>query len=131
MCARPCWPRGRAGYLSRLWAGLGQPDSRGGPMTATGTTAGAQLTLRPYQRDALTAIEAAALRGVQRQVVSLPTGAGKTVIFAHLLVERQTRTLILVHRDELIHQTLDKLAMVARSEERRVGKECSYRGGQC
>src|SRR5215216_5778545 len=60
------------------------------------------IELRPYQRDALTAIEAAALRGVTRQVVSLPTGAGKTVIFAHLIRERQTRTLILVHRDELI-----------------------------
>src|SRR5215510_14214611 len=71
------------------------------------------LELRPYQRDALTAIEAACLRGVRHQVVSLPTGAGKTVIFAHLILERQSRTLILVHRDELIRQTLDKLAMVA------------------
>ena len=61
-------------------------------------TSDLQLEIRPYQRDALTAIEAAALRGVRRQVVSLPTGAGKTVIFAHLIVERQTRTLILVHR---------------------------------
>jgi superfamily II DNA or RNA helicase len=74
---------------------------------------GASIELRPYQRDALTAIEAAALRGVRRQVVSLPTGAGKTVIFAHLIIERQARTLILVHRDELIHQTLGKLAMVS------------------
>lgn len=72
------------------------------------------LELRPYQQDALTAIEAAALRGVRRQIVSLPTGAGKTVIFSHLLVERQDRTLILVHRDELIRQTLDKLTMVGR-----------------
>ena len=72
------------------------------------------LALRPYQRDALTAIEAAALRGVRRQVISLPTGAGKTVVFAHLVVERQPRTLILVHRDELVRQTLDKLTMVAR-----------------
>jgi len=54
-------------------------------------------------------------------VVSLPTGAGKTVIFAHLLVERQTRTLILVHRDELIRQTLDKLAMVAQSTALDIG----------
>jgi superfamily II DNA or RNA helicase len=77
------------------------------------TTSDVQIELRPYQRDALTAIEAAALRGVQRQIVSLPTGAGKTMIFAHLLVERQTRTLILVHREELIRQTLEKLAMVA------------------
>jgi superfamily II DNA or RNA helicase len=77
--------------------------------------------LRPYQRDALTAIEAAALRGVRRQVVSLPTGAGKTVIFASLIVERQTRTLILVHRDELIRQTLDKLAMVAQGTALDIG----------
>jgi superfamily II DNA or RNA helicase len=82
---------------------------------------GISIELRPYQRDALTAVEAAALRGVRRQVVSLPTGAGKTVIFAHLLVERQTRTLILVHRDELIHQTLDKLAMVARGTALDIG----------
>src|SRR4029453_13474679 len=71
------------------------------------------IELRSYQRDALTAIEAAALRGVRRQGGRLPTGSGKTVLFAHLLVERQARTVILVHRDELIHQTLDKLAMVA------------------
>jgi len=75
------------------------------------------IELRPYQRDALTAIEAAALRGVKRQVVSLPTGSGKTVIFAHLIRERQARTLILVHRDELIRQTLDKLAMVAQGTQ--------------
>ena len=90
-------------------------------MTTTATTPAVQIALRPYQRDALTAIEAAALRGVRRQVVSLPTGAGKTVIFAHLLVERQTRTLILVHRDELIHQTLDKLAMVAQGTALDIG----------
>ena len=82
---------------------------------------GASIELRPYQWDALTAIEAAALRGVRRQVVSLPTGAGKTVIFTHLLVERQTRTLILVHRDELIHQTLEKLAMVAQGTALDIG----------
>ena len=90
-------------------------------MTTTALPADIQIELRPYQRDTLTAIEAAALRGVRRQVVSLPTGAGKTVIFAHLIVERQTRTLILVHRDELIHQTLDKLAMVAQSTALDIG----------
>jgi superfamily II DNA or RNA helicase len=83
--------------------------------------AGVAIELRPYQRDALTAIEAAALRGVNRQVVSLPTGAGKTVVFSHLIVERQTRTLILVHRDELVHQTLDKLAMVSRGTALDIG----------
>jgi superfamily II DNA or RNA helicase len=79
------------------------------------------IALRPYQRDALTAIEAATLRGVRRQVVSLPTGSGKTMIFAHLILERQARTLILVHRDELIRQTLDKLLMVAQGTALDIG----------
>ena len=79
------------------------------------------LALRPYQQNCLTAIEAATLRGVRRQVVSLPTGAGKTVIFAHLLVAQDVRTLILVHRDELIRQTLDKLTMVARETALDIG----------
>ena len=40
-------------------------------MTTTAPASDIQIELRPYQRDALTAIEAAALRGVRRQVVSL------------------------------------------------------------
>jgi superfamily II DNA or RNA helicase len=57
----------------------------------TATTTDLQIELRPYQRDALTAIDAAALCGVRRQIISLPTGAGKAVIFCHLLVAQQTR----------------------------------------
>ena len=90
-------------------------------MTPLAPTTDPQIELRPYQQDALTAIEAAALRGIRRQVISLPTGAGKTVIFCHLLVEQQTRTLILVHRDELIRQTLDKLKMVAQGTALDIG----------
>src|SRR5262249_14852001 len=77
--------------------------------------------LRPYQRDALTAIEAACLRGVRRQVVSLPTGAGKTIIFSQLIAGQTGRALILVHRDELIRQTLDKLAMVTHGTDLDIG----------
>ena len=82
------------------------------------------IELRPYQREALTAVEAAALRGIRHQAVSLPTGAGKAVIFAHLILERQARTLMLVHRDKLIRQTLDKLAMVAQGTQSRL---CAWR----
>jgi superfamily II DNA or RNA helicase len=90
-------------------------------MSSAALTAAPSLELRPYQRDAVTAIEAAALRGVKRMVVSLPTGSGKTVIFAHVIVGKAQRTLILVHRDELIRQTLDKLQMVAQGAALDVG----------
>jgi superfamily II DNA or RNA helicase len=48
--------------------------------------------------------------------VALPTGCGKTVIFAHQIAEatrRGERAIVLVHRDELVQQTVEKLAMVA------------------
>ena len=64
--------------------------------------------LRDYQRETVDAIESAALR-LDRVVVVHPTGAGKTVTFAHLAaawVERGARVLILVHRDELVRQTV-------------------------
>ena len=41
-----------------------------------------------------------------------PPGRGKTIVFAHLASYRRGRTLILAHRDELIQQAADKLAMV-------------------
>jgi hypothetical protein len=53
------------------------------------------LELRPYQHDVLTAIDTAALRGVKRQVMRLPTSAGKAVMVSHLIVERQERALVL------------------------------------
>src|SRR4249919_1320450 len=40
--------------------------------------------LRPYQRAAIDAVLAARRAGRRRLLVHLPTGAGKTVIFAHL-----------------------------------------------
>lgn len=66
------------------------------------------LALRPYQAEALHAI---AESDSKRQLVVLPTGTGKTVTFAHL-AERRVKTgavLILVHRDELVRQTVAKL----------------------
>jgi ATP-dependent helicase IRC3 len=70
------------------------------------------ISLRPYQQEAIAAIAEAESRGIRRQLVSLPTGTGKTVIFAHLLQQRSNRALVLAHRDELIEQAASKILTV-------------------
>src|SRR5256712_2256994 len=71
-----------------------------------------RLTPRPYQHEAVAALLAAAARGVQRPLLVLPTGTGKTIIFALLVQRRGGRALILAHRDQLIQQAMDKLQLV-------------------
>ena len=73
------------------------------------------LPLRPYQEQALEAIAAAEKRGIRRQLIVSPTGSGKTIMFASLVNRRQGRALVLAHRDELITQAVQKLAMVGGS----------------
>ena len=70
------------------------------------------IELRPYQRECISAIESAEDNGTNRQLVSLPTGTGKTILFCTAAKRRNGRTLILAHRDELIQQAVDKLEMV-------------------
>jgi len=69
----------------------------------------------------IAAIEDAEWRGIRRQMVASPTGSGKTVVFAHLVTQRRERTLILVHREELVQQTMDKLVMVAGNDPLNIG----------
>ena len=40
-----------------------------------------RLTPRPYQYEAVAALLAATARGVQRPLLVLPTGTGKTIVF--------------------------------------------------
>jgi ATP-dependent helicase IRC3 len=70
------------------------------------------IELRPYQSECIEAIELAQKEGTHRQLVALPTGTGKTIIFTTIAKKRNGRTLILAHRDELIEQAADKLTMV-------------------
>ena len=60
----------------------------------------------------MAALLAATARGVQRPLLVLPTGTGKTIVFALLVQRRRGRSLILAHRDELIQQAVDKLRLV-------------------
>lgn len=71
------------------------------------------LPLRPYQEEAIDAVERDWMAGTTRPAVSLPTGTGKTVCFAEHVrreVEQRGRALVLVHRDELLRQTVRKIA---------------------
>lgn len=76
------------------------------------------LKLRDYQIEAVTNTFEAIRLGTNRPAVVLPTGAGKTVIFSWMANKWKTdgntsRTLILVHRDELVTQTVKSLKGVA------------------
>lgn len=76
------------------------------------------IELREYQAEALAALEADWQAGYHRIGVSAATGTGKTVIMSHLAhrhVAAGVRVLILVHRDELVRQTVDKLVRVNNS----------------
>ncbi|MEQ1569305.1 MAG: DEAD/DEAH box helicase [Myxococcota bacterium] len=68
------------------------------------------VELRPYQRDAIDAILTARREGTSRMVVCLPTGTGKTVIFAELARRARHPVLVLAHRAELLAQARDKIA---------------------
>ncbi len=70
------------------------------------------LQLRDYQTECLRAVIKAAKNGVRRSLVSLPTGSGKTIIFAYLIKQIKGRSLVLVHRDELLTQAEDKLLTI-------------------
>lgn len=79
-------------------------------------------TLRDYQDEARNAIAAGFFDlNARRQLVVLPTGCGKTVVFAQLkkhpdvkgwlegFSEGQRKTLVIAHREELLHQAADKI----------------------
>jgi superfamily II DNA or RNA helicase len=72
------------------------------------------LELRPYQKEALVRVREAYKTGKRRVLVSLPTGTGKTVVFAHLpsALKMRKRLLVLAHREELLVQAQDKFRSV-------------------
>lgn len=69
------------------------------------------MKLRPYQIEALDSIVQAEKAGIKKQLVVLPTGSGKTVIFSHLPNYRENSLpmLVLAHREELLLQAKEKI----------------------
>ena len=68
--------------------------------------------LRPYQQQARDRIHAEWEAGRTRTLLVLPTGTGKTIVFASVAADQVRagdRVLILAHRGELLEQAADKL----------------------
>lgn len=71
------------------------------------------MELRPYQKEAKDAIFTEWENGVKKTLLVLPTGCGKTIVFAKVAeecVREGSRVLILAHRGELLDQAADKIA---------------------
>lgn len=71
------------------------------------------MELRPYQQESRVAIQEEWAKGIKRTLLVLPTGTGKTIVFAKVIedrVRKGERVLVLAHRGELLEQAADKLA---------------------
>lgn len=87
----------------------------------------APFQLRPYQREAIDAITAAWARGLTSPAIVLPTGTGKTEVFAWLIAEwlerhPGRRAVVVAHRTELIEQAHAKVVKALRGTGLRVGR---------
>lgn len=97
------------------------------------------VDLRPYQKEARAAVEGDWASGLRRVLLVLPTGCGKTIVFAKIVedqVRKGDRCLILAHRGELLDQAADKLVTatglrcaVEKAEESCLGSWCQVTVG--
>jgi superfamily II DNA or RNA helicase len=74
------------------------------------------MILYPFQREAKEAVLRHWENGNRAALISLPTGSGKTIVFSDILHASLNGTrgkgLVLVHRDELLRQAVEKLDFV-------------------
>ncbi|MFB5192023.1 DEAD/DEAH box helicase [Alicyclobacillus fastidiosus] len=73
------------------------------------------IVLRDYQRDAIRAFEEARIGNDNRLLLTAAVGAGKTIIASSIISQEVRRggcAIFIAHRDELIRQTVEKLAAV-------------------
>ena len=55
------------------------------------------ISPREYQTESLEAVQDFRANGITRQLICLPTGTGKTVVFALLAKEINVKTLVIAH----------------------------------
>lgn len=71
------------------------------------------MELRPYQNEAVEAVLSEwDEKSINRTLLVLPTGCGKTIVFSKVIedrVRRGNRVLVLAHRGELLDQAADKI----------------------
>lgn len=94
-----------------------------------------QMSLRPYQSEAVKSVQESWSDGVQKTLLILPTGTGKTVVFCSIgksVLEHGGRILILAHRAELLDQAADKFERLTgirpeleKAESTTVGSWCN------
>ena len=80
-----------------------------------GTTNVNHMQLREYQAEAIDNLRSSLQDGSRSPLLVMPTGAGKTVVFAEIskrLRKNKHNVLILVHRKELIDQASKKLKAI-------------------
>ena len=70
------------------------------------------MQLRPYQQEAFEHVFEQWDGGTRKTLVVMPTGTGKTIVFAKIVeecVRRGKKVLIMAHRGELLDQAADKI----------------------
>jgi superfamily II DNA or RNA helicase len=70
-----------------------------------------EIALRDYQKECLETVLSEFSAGTRRQLVSLPTGSGKTVVMAAIARHFNKKTLLLAHREELLTQAIEKFRL--------------------
>lgn len=78
------------------------------------------FSLRDYQSEAILAVGFQYSCGLNRLVINLPTGMGKTVIMCFLAAATPGKIVFIMHREELIDQTIAKLMEICPA--RTIGK---------
>ena len=87
------------------------------------------MQLRPYQEEAFGHVFTEWDGGHKKTLVVMPTGTGKTIVFAKIVeecVRRGYRVLIMAHRGELLDQAADKIfkATGLRSSVEKAERSC-------